>query len=248
MHDQIVSVNGGVHVIQTFLSEELSEEIQIKGRTARQGENGSFSMVIPISSLEKFQIRPEDLERHQYNIYDFLNDMRCRFFEHKYAENLKLVESIQQKHLDAVGFLESIGKGDQSAVRQFLFGQNKGKVTAKVQSSRTLILIDATASMGHLLDKTKNTLGVMFERVSQVLAAQSLDAASFQIKLAVYRNYNCSESQLLQQSSWENRPENLIDFLGQIYATGGWGNEAIEVGLWQANQEQNLSQVSLHFW
>lgn len=31
VHDQIVSVNGGVHVIQTFLSEELSEEIQIKG-------------------------------------------------------------------------------------------------------------------------------------------------------------------------------------------------------------------------
>ena len=33
---------GGVHVIQTFFSLDLSEEIQIKGRTARQGENGSY--------------------------------------------------------------------------------------------------------------------------------------------------------------------------------------------------------------
>ena len=34
--------DGGVHVIQTFFSLDLSEEIQIKGRTARQGENGSY--------------------------------------------------------------------------------------------------------------------------------------------------------------------------------------------------------------
>ena len=34
--------DGGVHVIQTFFSLDLSEEIQIKGRTARQGDNGSY--------------------------------------------------------------------------------------------------------------------------------------------------------------------------------------------------------------
>jgi hypothetical protein len=240
-----VSVNGGVHVIQTFLSEELSEEIQIKGRTARQGENGSFSMVIPISSLEKFQIRPEDLAAHQYNVYDYLNEQRCRFFELKYAENVKHVEAIQQKHLDSVGFLASMGQGNQEAVRQFLLDQNKGRSRASAQASRTLVLIDATASMNHLLDKTKRTLGVMFERVRQVLQAQELDTGSFQMKLAVYRNYNVPENLLLQQSSWENRPDSLVEFLEQVYATGGWGNEAVEVGLWLANQEQNLSQVSV---
>lgn len=50
---------------------------------------------------------------------------------------------------------------------------------------------------------------------------------------------------ILQTSSWENRAENLIDFLRKIYASGGWGNEAIEIGLWQANQETDLSQVIL---
>nr|XP_047141288.1 protein translocase subunit SecA-like [Hydra vulgaris] len=34
--DKNVIANGGVHVIQTFFSEELSEEVQIQGRTARQ--------------------------------------------------------------------------------------------------------------------------------------------------------------------------------------------------------------------
>ena len=37
---------------QTFLSEELSEEIQIQGRTARQGKQGSFQLVLLESDLE----------------------------------------------------------------------------------------------------------------------------------------------------------------------------------------------------
>ena len=34
--------SGGVHVIQAFFSTDRSEEIQLKGRTARQGCKGSF--------------------------------------------------------------------------------------------------------------------------------------------------------------------------------------------------------------
>ena len=40
--DKQMLVEGGVHVIQAFFSTDISEEIQIKGRTARQGANGSF--------------------------------------------------------------------------------------------------------------------------------------------------------------------------------------------------------------
>ena len=35
-HDDQVDSNGGIHVVQTFLSEEESEQIQIRGRSARQ--------------------------------------------------------------------------------------------------------------------------------------------------------------------------------------------------------------------
>jgi len=45
---------GGVHVIQTFLSEDFTEETQIKGRTARQGQNGSYCLVLLCKSLEKY--------------------------------------------------------------------------------------------------------------------------------------------------------------------------------------------------
>jgi preprotein translocase subunit SecA len=44
--DSAVDAAGGVHVIQTYFSEDLSEEIQTKGRTARQAKKGSFKMIL----------------------------------------------------------------------------------------------------------------------------------------------------------------------------------------------------------
>ena len=41
-----IDKKGGVHVIQTFLSLDESEEVQIKGRTARQNNEGSYEAII----------------------------------------------------------------------------------------------------------------------------------------------------------------------------------------------------------
>ncbi|RYE30573.1 MAG: hypothetical protein EOP48_31895, partial [Sphingobacteriales bacterium] len=68
VNDQDVSTSGGIHVIQTFVSDELSEEVQIKGRTARQGDSGSYSMVLLESSLEKFLVFKQDLEHVEFGI------------------------------------------------------------------------------------------------------------------------------------------------------------------------------------
>ena len=67
-YDVIVTMNGGPHVIQTFLSEELSEEMQIRGRTARQGGRGSYSMVLRESSLKKFLITKKEIEGFLYGV------------------------------------------------------------------------------------------------------------------------------------------------------------------------------------
>jgi hypothetical protein len=50
LDDHIKSV-GGLHVIQAFLSLEESEEVQIKGRTARQNNNGSYDCIITENCL-----------------------------------------------------------------------------------------------------------------------------------------------------------------------------------------------------
>jgi hypothetical protein len=53
-YDPALNARGGVHVIQTFLSEDISEEIQIKGRTCRQGESGSYTMILLATDLMVF--------------------------------------------------------------------------------------------------------------------------------------------------------------------------------------------------
>ena len=40
--DEVVLANGGVHLIQTFWADNKSDETQIKGRTARHGNVGSY--------------------------------------------------------------------------------------------------------------------------------------------------------------------------------------------------------------
>jgi hypothetical protein len=40
-----------VHVIQTFVSLNKAEEVQIQGRTARQGKDGTYSLVLSEADL-----------------------------------------------------------------------------------------------------------------------------------------------------------------------------------------------------
>jgi hypothetical protein len=50
--DDALENNGGVHVIQAFLSSDMNEEIQIQGRTARQGKKGSYKLILLDKDLE----------------------------------------------------------------------------------------------------------------------------------------------------------------------------------------------------
>lgn len=67
--DKKVEELGGLHVVQTFLSEELSEEIQIRGRTARQKNKGSFQMILLLEDLEKFMVSAADIEQKEKGIF-----------------------------------------------------------------------------------------------------------------------------------------------------------------------------------
>ena len=54
---------GGMHVLQTFFSRDLSEEVQIMGRCARQGNKGSYSQVLLSASVAKdFDLTAETVQ------------------------------------------------------------------------------------------------------------------------------------------------------------------------------------------
>ncbi len=72
------------------------------------------------------------------------------------------------------------------------------------------------------------------------------------IQIAVYRNYNAPLNMLLQYSGWNTKPLDLKNFMNNVKADYGLGEEAIECGLLFANEEADqpkdeipLSQVFL---
>ena len=67
--DKKVDQLGGLHVVQTFLSEALSEEIQIRGRTARQKNKGSFHIILNVQDLDKFGITAGKIELKEKGIF-----------------------------------------------------------------------------------------------------------------------------------------------------------------------------------
>ncbi|ETO36876.1 hypothetical protein RFI_00186, partial [Reticulomyxa filosa] len=242
--DQIVSANGGAHVIQTFLSEELSEEVQIKGRTARQGESGSYSLVLCDKSLEKFSITQQDIQdaRNAGNFYPMFNAKRSDFFKTQYAENKKFVEYASKEHELGEKLITAVKKNDVNIVKKMLCERNKGAEVAK--SSRTVVLMDATGSMHQVLQNAKNAVFTMFERIATVLKDHGLPSNTFEMQFVVYRNYNAPEDMLLQASPWESKPANLRSFMESINAGHGMGNEAIEIGLAHVNKEAEKDGVS----
>jgi preprotein translocase subunit SecA len=55
-----IKENGGLHVIHAFLSLDESEEVQIKGRTARQNCKGSYDCIISEDWLEELDLTSAD--------------------------------------------------------------------------------------------------------------------------------------------------------------------------------------------
>jgi len=65
--------------------------------------------------------------------------------------------------------------------------------------------------------------------------------------LMIYRNYNSPIKELLESTAFESSPENLIQFLSTVRASGGGGTgrEAIEVCFQSINRLEDVSQVIL---
>jgi len=232
---------GGIHVIQTFVSEAVSEETQIKGRTARQGNRGSFSMVLVNRDLEKYGISLDDIHRMKSvkQLYSEINQKRCCYFEKTYPESMRYVQEIQNDHRDSTNFVKCLIEGDTNAVKEFLIKHNKAP---KGGICRTLILMDATGSMSSSLTKAKNTVKTMFSRMHHVIESRG-DYATLEIQYACYRNYSNTPDMLLQFSPWETNPDNLRKFLDSISVSGGLGHEAIEVGLAHAIAEDDVRPI-----
>ena len=100
--DDSVKKLGGLHVIQTFLSVDASEEVQIQGRTARQGEKGSYKLMIRENELELVQLKPENT--NVARLEDEIKSARRKLDEENSKDIIKMLNSSNEKHNNFVKF------------------------------------------------------------------------------------------------------------------------------------------------
>ncbi|KAL4441130.1 hypothetical protein ABPG74_002080 [Tetrahymena malaccensis] len=251
--DQRVLKNDGVHVIQTFYSNKKSEEVQIMGRSARQGQVGSYSQVLLDQQIQKIigsdYVEELDLMRKKDNFYERLSHFRQISEDQEYDNRNKFIDQIKKDHEEGQKFVQAIIDQDEPAIKEFLKNKNKGANDIP-NLIRILCLVDGTASMGALLNKAKTTIKEMFERSCLIIkkSGKNIPEDCFQLQFAVYRDYDMKE-QVLQASPWESKFTNLLTFLEAIEPEGGDDyEEAVEVGLQHANLQhanQELSAIIL---
>jgi hypothetical protein len=63
LRNDAIKEKGGLHIIHAFLSLDESEEVQIKGRTARQNGKGSYDCTLDDGWLEQLAIMPSQIPK-----------------------------------------------------------------------------------------------------------------------------------------------------------------------------------------
>ncbi|XP_038115093.1 uncharacterized protein LOC6047142 [Culex quinquefasciatus] len=92
-----VESNGGVHVIQTFFSVDIKEETQIKGRTARKDNRGSYELIVCIDHLQSEDLVDKTVHFSMVS-YTQLNTRRNEQLVSKEAKRDAKLKIANEKH------------------------------------------------------------------------------------------------------------------------------------------------------
>lgn len=148
---------------QTFLSEEVSEEVQIQGRTARQGKRGSYQMVLLESDLASdFGAVPAEKDKvPKSQWYDWL--CRVRSVHHK--EQCVLVEknledATEKDTLTHQYFDSLLACNEAKSKEQFkdLYQLIKKPPVPSSVSIDLALVIDVTGSMAPYVQSAVSTI------------------------------------------------------------------------------------------
>jgi len=243
IRDKSLNAEGGLHVIQAFLSDDMAEQIQIMGRTARQGNTGSYSLIVQYEDIKKkYEITKESLEI-QICKYDYIMKIRNVLNELIFNNNQSIIEQVKQIHSESTKLLEYIKNNEIEKVKKQIYHINKGVNFSKFVA-RTKIYLDATSSMEILIDKLRYVIKQIFIKLTEILKKNDISENSFSIEIVLFRNYDVSKENILVPSGWEMKPDNLVEFLTKAQCLGGWEKEAIELCLYNAVKEtKNLTNI-----
>ena len=235
--DSQLEAAGGMLVIQTFLSVQRSEELQIQGRTARQGKKGTYCMILLESDLvEAFQMKSAECSsKAREDLYELLDQTREKVHAQQLAATKELVLKVEERDRESRAYLNALAAGDTESAKTGLTA-----LYAKIELKfcRMVCMLDATNSMWSVWDSTKSCLSEMLRRIDDIGQGQ------FELLFVAYRDY-ASDRSLLEKSTWTRNPEELVSFVSGVQC--GWGldgEEAVEWALKEVNDEHEKTAVT----
>ncbi|XP_058830152.1 uncharacterized protein LOC131689225 [Topomyia yanbarensis] len=102
-----VERNGGIHVIQTFFSLDVKEETQIKGRTARKDNRGSYELIVCLADLKHVGLVDEDDESNSVS-YLAVEKSRTKLANKAGATKAADVQQAAEVHRKTIDFYRNI--------------------------------------------------------------------------------------------------------------------------------------------
>ena len=236
-HDPAVEKDGGVHVVQTFLSVEMSEEIQIRGRTSRQDKRGSYMKVLLVSDLSKgvevdeeteettvagFDVSEEDLAEQPLppnkTMYEFLHAKRLVYNDARAAMRAEKVRSALAMHQSSQAYVEALRTGNRTKMLDYL---NKNSCCEGLTLSVDVcFLMDATCSMGPHIQNAKDTITSIADQVKAAFPGVAVRFA-----FIAYRDHadqmGGNDSNHFEEFDFSDDVPALKTFIGGVEAIGG---------------------------
>lgn len=117
--DSRVEKSGGIHVIQTFLSIDIKEEIQIRGRTARLKNNGSWELILCRPHLEELN-SSKNGQGGVVQTYEEVDTVRKLRAGQEGEMRVKKVEQASNKHHKTFEFVKNCEKYDSGKRNAYL--------------------------------------------------------------------------------------------------------------------------------
>ena len=234
----------GMHVELTYWPETLAEEIQIKGRTARQGQKGSFHIILNENEIkDQCNVSSEQIKQYQDNgnVYEWLNKIRDAVFAKQYDEATNYVKELKPIHKQSQQLAKSLRRKNIPVAKEKLLLFNKG---ANVQSAAKLsILIDSTGSMTSCLNQCKIVIQKTIPQLVSFLRKNGIDTESFEMQVIAYRNYNAPSDEILEYCSFTSNENDLTNFVHSLTPDYGWSEEAIEIAFKQLNHQEKKPNI-----
>lgn len=161
--DKKVQENGGVHIIQTFLSAEESEEIQVQGRTARQGKRGTYQLILLDSDLEgDFNVPRSFKDREpKKEWYEKLCEARDTRYDQHCAEMDKNLEDATKRDINSHSYFDTLLAADRKqASLQFkdIYLSMKKRPMPSCVVIDIGYVIDVTGSMSPYMKAARETI------------------------------------------------------------------------------------------